>query len=182
MSTTISSQTERNRARRHAARDRRAFEREVEVRAALMAFAQETSVNRAIRHQARDIVYEQRLEAKRLEAERLEAERLEAEWLEAGRLEAEAEERRLRNRARRHAARDLRAGRRAAVARLEEFADAVVADEQDEAAAEAAITAANNYLNGGFDSEIDMDVLPADLWVAVTIKRMYLVMRSAQWD
>jgi hypothetical protein len=152
-----------------------------------MAFAQETSVNRAIRHQARDIVYEQRLEAKRLEAERLEAERLEAErleaeWLEAGRLEAEAEERRLRNRARRHAARDLRAGRRAAVARLEEFADAVVADEQDEAAAEAAITAANNYLNGGFDSEIDMDVLPADLWVAVTIKRMYLVMRSAQWD
>ena len=167
MSTTTSSQTERNRARRHAARDRRAFKREVEGVAALMAFAQGTEVNRAILHRAGDIIYERRLEAERLEAERLEAERLEAE-----RLEAEAEERRLHNRARRHAARDRRAASRLAEARLEELADAVVADEQNEASVEAAITAAHNYLSDGFYREFNMTLLPADLLLAVIIKQV----------
>jgi len=174
------SNTERNRARRHAARDRRAFAREVGGIAALLASVHGSEVNRAIRHQARDIVYERRLEAERLkaeeaerleaeeaerleeellEAERLEAERLEAERLkaeeaerlkaeeaerlkaeeaerlEAERLEAEAEYRRLRNRAWRHAHRDRIAAARLRTELINQFANA-------------AVEAANNFLDG----------------------------------
>ncbi len=189
------SNTERNRARRHAARDRRAFAREVENLAVLMAFVQGTEVNRAIRHEARDIIYEQRreaerleaerleaerleaerLEAERLEAERLESERLEAERLEAERLEAEAEERRLRNRARRHAARDRRAAARLRIERINELADAVVEDEEHDAAVEAAVEAANNFLDGTGPFEFDATLLTDDLLLAVLFRHATMV-------
>ncbi len=159
------SNTERNRARRHAARDRRAFAREVENLAVLMAFVQGTEVNRAIRHEARDIIYEQRREAERLEAERLEAERL----------EAEAEERRLRNRARRHAARDRRAAARLRIERINELADAVVEDEEHDAAVEAAVEAANNFLDGTGPFEFDATLLTDDLLLAVLFRHATMV-------